>query len=81
VEADGRRWQIEGGPDGAVCKSVRTKPDLVTSHGWLSALLLGGTEPSSLVAGRRMTARNDDVLRRADLFFPTSLAPHCQTHF
>jgi predicted acetyltransferase len=81
VEADGRRWQIEGGPDGAVCKSVRTKPDMVTSHGWLSALLLGGVQPSSLVAGRRMTARNDDVLRRADLFFPTSLAPHCQTHF
>jgi predicted acetyltransferase len=81
VEADGKRWQIEGGPDGAVCKSVRTKPDLVTSHGWLSALLYGGVQPSALVAGRRMTARNADVLRRADLFFPTSLAPHCQTHY
>jgi predicted acetyltransferase len=81
VEADGKRWQIEGGPDGAGCKPVRTKPDLVTSHGWLSALLYGGLQPSSLVAGRRMTARNDDVVRRADLFFQTSLAPHCQTHF
>jgi predicted acetyltransferase len=81
VEADGTRWQIEGGPDGAVCKSVRTKPDLTTSHAQLSALLYGGVQPSSLVAGRRMTARNADVLHRADLFFPTSLAPHCQTHY
>jgi predicted acetyltransferase len=81
VEADGKRWQIEGGPDGAMCKPVRTRADLVTSHGWLSALLLGGLLPSSLVAGRRMTARNDHVLRRADLFFAASQAPHCQTHF
>jgi predicted acetyltransferase len=81
VEADGLRWAIEGGPNGASCRPVKTKPDLVTSHAWLSSLLYGGVRPSVLVAGRRMTARNDDVLRRADLFFPTSLAPHCQTHY
>lgn len=81
VEAEGQRWAIEGGPDGASCRTVRSKPDLVTTHAWLSALLYGGVQPSTLVSGRRMTARNDDVLRRADLFFPTSLAPSCQTHF
>ena len=81
VEAEGQRWAIEGGPDGASCRTVRSKPDLVTTHAWLSALLYGGVQPSTLVSGRRMTARNDDVLRRADLFFPTSLAPNCQTHF
>jgi predicted acetyltransferase len=81
VEADGLRWAIEGGSNRASCRQVKTKPDLVTSHAWLSALLYGGVLPSALVAGRRMTARNADVLRRADLFFPTSLAPHCQTHY
>jgi predicted acetyltransferase len=81
VEAGGIRWAIEGGPDGASCRQVKAKPDLVTSHAWLSSLLYGGVLPSSLVAGRRMTSRNDAVLRRADLFFPTSLAPHCQTHY
>jgi predicted acetyltransferase len=81
VEADGLRWAIEGGPDGASCREVKAKPDLVTSHAWLSALLYGGVLPSTLVAGRRMTARNTAVLQRADLFFPTSLAPHCQTHY
>jgi predicted acetyltransferase len=81
IEADGLRWAIEGGPDGASCRQVKTKPDLITSHAWLSSLLYGGVLPSNLVAGRRMTSRNDDVLRRADLFFPASLAPHCQTHY
>ena len=81
VEVDGKRWAIDGSPDEASCRPVRTRADLVTSHAWFSALLYGGVLPSALVAGRRMTARNDDVLRRADLFFPTSLLPHCQTQY
>ncbi|CAB4858990.1 unannotated protein [freshwater metagenome] len=81
VDVDGTRWAIEGGPDGGSCRRVRTRPDLVTSHAWFSALLYGGTLPSALVAGRRMTARTDEVLHRADLFFPTSLAPYCQSHY
>ena len=78
VEVDGTRWAVEGSPDGAECKKVRTRPDLVTSHGWFSSLLYGGMLPSALVAGRRMTARDAAVLARADIFFTTSLAPHCQ---
>jgi len=81
VEVDGTRWAIEGGPDGGSCKPVRTRPDLVTSHSGLSSLLYGGVLPSALVAGRRMTARNSEALARADIFFTTSLAPHCQTHY
>ena len=81
VEADGNRWAIEGGREGGSCKPVRTRADLTTSHSGLSALIYGGVQPSALVAGRRMTARNDDALRRADLFFPTSLAPHCQSQY
>lgn len=81
VEVDGNRWAVDGGPDGGTCKSVRTRPDLVTSHAWFSALLYGGVLPSALVGGRRMTARNADVLTRADMFFTTSLAPHCQEHY
>jgi predicted acetyltransferase len=78
VEVDGRRWAIDGGPDGASCAAARARPDLVTSHAWFSSLLYGGVLPSALVAGRRMTARDADVLARADRFFTTSLAPHCQ---
>jgi hypothetical protein len=44
-------------------------------------LLYGGMLPSSLVAGRRMTARNDEVLTRADLFFATNRPPFCQEFY
>ena len=81
VEVDGQRWAIDGGPEGASCTPVKTRADLVTSHAWFSSLLYGGLLPSALVAGRRMTARNAAVLARADLFFTTSLAPHCQDRY
>jgi len=81
VEADGMRWAIDGGPDGGSCKAVRTRPDLITSHSGLSSLLYGGVLPSALVSGRRMTARTAEAAARADLFFTTSVAPHCLTHY
>jgi predicted acetyltransferase len=77
VEADGVRWRIGG----SGCTRVRSRADLTTDHASLSALLLGGVRPSALVAGRRMTARDADVLRRADALFTTSPEPYCQTGF
>ena len=77
----GKRFAIEGGPDGGSCRAVRTKPDLTLTHAALGALLYGGVRASGLAAGRRLTARNADVLRRADLFFTTSQAPLCQTMY
>jgi predicted acetyltransferase len=79
VEIDGTKWVIDGGPDGAVCRRVKTRADLVMDHASLGALLLGGVRPSALAAGRRLESRSDAVLRRADAFFVTSPAPHCQT--
>jgi predicted acetyltransferase len=77
VEADGRRWRI--GASG--CRRVRQRSDLVTDHASLGALLLGGTRPSALAAGRRLTARNAEALRRADAMFLSSPLPYCQTGF
>jgi predicted acetyltransferase len=81
VEVDGERWLIDGSPEGASCKKVRTRPDLVTDHASLGALLLGGVRPSALAAGRRLEARNAETLRRGDAFFLTSPVPHCQTFY
>ena len=81
IEADGTRWAIDGGPDGATCSRVRTRPDLLLDHASLGAILLGGVRASTLVAGRRAEARNDEALRQADAFFATSPAPHCQTMY
>lgn len=81
IEVDGQRWAIEGGPDGAACRRVRTRPDLTMDHPSIGVLLLGGVRPSMLAAGRRLEARGDAVLRRADAFFLTSPVPHCQTMY
>jgi len=81
VEVDGARFAIDGSPEGADVKRVRTRPDLVATPDALGALLLGGVSPTRLARGRRLTARDDDTLRRADLFFPTETAPGTQTFF
>lgn len=81
IEVDGGRWAIDGGPEGATCTRVKSRADLVVDHASLGAMLLGGVRASALVAGRRAKARNDEALRRADAFFVTSPAPHCQTNY
>jgi predicted acetyltransferase len=81
LEVDGQRWLLDGSPDHATCKKVRSRPDLVMDQASLGALLLGGVRPSALAAGRRLHARNSDVARRGDAFFLTSPVPHCQTHY
>jgi predicted acetyltransferase len=81
VEAGGQRWAIEGSPEGAACRKVRTRPDLTTNIAGLGALLLGGVRPSVLAGGRRLLAADESVLRRADNFFAGAHQPFCQTAF
>ncbi len=77
VEVGDRRWKIGG----AGCSSTRRKADMVTDHPSFSALLLGGVRPSALAAGRRLTARRPDVLRRADAMFCLAPEPYLVTDF
>src|SRR4051794_966129 len=71
VEVGGVRWAIE--PDGV--RRVRSRPDLVAEPSAMGALLLGGISPTQLARGRRLRARAEDVLRRAEHFFTTPVAP------
>ncbi|MFZ4810439.1 MAG: GNAT family N-acetyltransferase [Ilumatobacteraceae bacterium] len=81
VEVDGKRWAIESDGAEASCKAVRSKPDMVTEQGALGALLLGAVSPTELAAGRRLEARNDAALHRADAFFASRPLAHCSNHF
>jgi predicted acetyltransferase len=81
VEVAGKRWAIEGNEVESSCRPVRTRADLVVDHSSLGALLFGGIRPSQLLAAGRITVRSVDVARRANAFFQTWPAPHCQTHF
>ena len=78
----GTSWRIDGSPEGAeVTSDGADAPDLVTDRASLGAMYLGGVRPTSLAAGRRVQARSDDVLRRADHFFAATQRPHCNTGF
>ncbi|MFT3852790.1 MAG: hypothetical protein QM733_08650 [Ilumatobacteraceae bacterium] len=81
VEAGGVRYAIDGGPDGAEVRRVRTRPDLVAEPDALGPLLLGGVSPRALADGRRLAARNADALRRAEHFFTWPVAPLSQTFY
>ena len=81
VEVDGKRWAIEGSPDGGEVTAVRSKPDLVTQTSAMGPLLFGGVRAAQLAAGRRLQARSDEVLRRADRFFLGDRLPASSTFF
>ena len=77
------RWVLDGGPDGATCTKADAggDADVTLSASDLGAVYLGGTRVGSLARAGRVSARDTDVLRRADLFFAGDTEPFCQTHF
>jgi predicted acetyltransferase len=82
VTDDGtQRWKISGSPEGADVRKVRSRPHITTDQASLGALFLGGVQPSTLAAGRRLTAASADVIRRADNFFGYAPIAHCSTGF
>lgn len=81
LDVDGTRWQIDGTPEDARCRTSRRRPDVVTDQAGAGALLLGGVLVSQLVAGRRAEVIDQSAQRRADAFFSTSPAPHSTTSF
>ncbi len=81
IEVDGRRWQIDGNPQGATVKAARRRADLVVDRRALAAIYLGGFRPSELVRARQIEARSAEVERRADHFFSDRRLPTCSTDF
>lgn len=73
----GARWKIGN----AGCRRVRSRADVIVDQAAIGALVLGGTSLHTLAAARRLSARNDDVLRRAEHLFRSHPDPWCQTHF
>lgn len=80
-ELAGRRFAVEGSPEGGACRTLRTRPDLLVTCATLGSLLCGGADVRGLAAAGRLGARSEAVLRRAAHFFGSSRLPFCQTHF
>lgn len=75
------RYALEGGPEGATCRRVRSKPDLCLQVTDLGAAYLGGTPFSPLAGAGRVRERTNGALRRADLMFSSDPQPWCSTMF
>jgi predicted acetyltransferase len=80
LEVAGRRWRIEGGPEGADVRAVRSRPDLVADAAALGPLLYGGVRATWLAGGGRIDG-SPNALARADALFDWAPAPHCQTAY
>ena len=73
--------ELEGGPEGAVCKRSGKGADLVMSIADLSAAYLGAARFSTLAHAGRVDERTEGALRRAGAMFATELRPWCIVHF
>ncbi len=79
--AIGGRFELDGGPDGAVCRRTTAEPDLVMDIRDMGSLYLGGTRATTLTRARRIEERTAGAARRADVFFASDPPPHNHTAF
>jgi predicted acetyltransferase len=81
ADAAPARWEVEGGPGGAVARRTRRRADLVLDRAAFGAIYLGGSRPSVLARAQRIAEATPGALRRADLFFEAERLPHAQNGF
>jgi predicted acetyltransferase len=76
------RWLLEGGPDGAECRTAghSPAPSLRLNAAALGSLFLGGTSVTHL-ARAGILAGDAPALRQAQLMFGTEAGPWCSTGF
>ena len=75
----GGTFELDGGPDGAVCRRSTTEPELTLDMAGLSARYLGEGSFRLLHEAGRATG-DLDAVRRADLMFGWDRRPWC-SHF
>ncbi len=76
------RWLLEGGPDGATCRTAGHSPALSLRLGAaaLGSLFLGGTSVMHLASAGSVEGDASGV-RQAQLMFGTGTGPWCSTEF
>jgi len=75
------RYELEGGPDGATCRSTRAEPDLACTAAELGATYLGGVSFRQLQRVGRVEEVRAGALARADAIFTWDPAPWCSFMF
>lgn len=72
---------LEGGPDGAECRSGGSTPDLELDAADLASLYLGGNRFRTLLEAGRIKEHRRGAIARADAMFAADRAPWCPSHF
>lgn len=75
------RYELEGGPDGAACRSTAAPPDLALDVAALGAAYLGGVRFKTLAWAERVRELTPQALERADKLFASEAVPWCGTPF
>jgi predicted acetyltransferase len=75
------RYELEGGPQGATCRSTQAEPDLACSVEELGAAYLGGMSFRELHRAGRVFEEQGGALARADAMFTWDPAPWCSFMF
>jgi predicted acetyltransferase len=74
------RYELEGGPDGATCRTTTAEPDVTLSAADLGAAYLGGTRFATLARAGRVDG-DTKTLHRADGMFAWDPLPWCPEVF
>lgn len=75
------RYELEGGPDGAVCRPAREAADLTVTVNEIGAAYLGGPSFRDLHRAGRIGEESPGALERADAMFGADPAPWCPLFF
>ena len=75
------RYELEGGPDGALCSASDGAADIVLSAADLATTYLGTARFTTLSHAGRVEEQTRGALERADAMFATELAPWCPYGF
>ena len=75
------RYELDGGPDGAVCSASDATPDIVLSAADLATTYLGTARFTTLSHAGGVEERAPGALSTADVMFATELAPWCPYGF
>jgi predicted acetyltransferase len=75
------RFAVEAGPQGARCRRVRSKPDVVLDAADVAAAYLGGSRFGTMHRAGRIEEGNSGGLGRADALFTWDPPPWCPQTF
>ena len=75
------RYELEGGPEGSICRLSSKSPDVVLSASDLASVYLGTVNFTTLSRAGRIEEQTNKALLRADVMFATELKPWCPYEF